>query len=630
MITLSTRWPELIRRWRHLLYLLPIVYLLRPVLWQPIDYRFYNYFQSKRAVLQWSDVVVVGIDKPTLDELFPAPIYPLSRHADLHAKLTTNLHKMGASAIVIDLQFIEALFDAPPKSLVDAFRSTGKVYLGAFVVEERQSLGGGDSVLIRRAILPHDSLLAASQGAFVVDVRVDPDGCLRRLQPDERLDDLGLLMLPERLAETRITRPIPIEFPSAQQPLPYVSYREVLSGSQHVRHAIRGRIAFVGSVIDESTDYVAVPRVQQLPSGRLAPRMPGVSALASITQTLLDGAPLMDAPWTAVLLWNLAWALVVVTAMLRRRVVLSVVMLLGVTALAIVFTGVSHVFLGIVYPCGLLVGSVMVCGAFTIARLDLQTTKDLYRQEAEAERVRREMETARRTQEGLLPKKIPEIDGFTVSGTNISSLEVSGDYFDVIERAEAGSLILAIGDVSGKGLPAALLMSNLQAGLHARLAMEDFDLARTASGMNQLLCENTEPEQFATVLVAEFHPATRKLRYIRAGHEIPVFVSGEGESRMLEAGGIVMGSFPGFEYEATEVAINPGDVWCLYTDGVTEARNKEHEEFGVARLIDIVKAHRHQTAKQIEEAVVAAVRDFTRLERQADDVTLLILRADAE
>ena len=145
------------------------------------------------------------------------------------------------------------------------------------------------------------------------------------------------------------------------------------------------------------------------------------------------------------------------------------------------------------------------------------------------------MAMAREAQERFLPDEIPVVEGIDVWGTNVSSLTVSGDYFDVVDLGASRPLIIVIADVSGKGLPASLVMSNVQAGLHCNVFQEDFDIARTAADLNRLVHQNTDPGKFVTFFMAEVDKDTHRVRYVRAGHDEPVVVSADRSHRPKSA-----------------------------------------------------------------------------------------------
>ena len=618
----------MLRRLLPLVYLIPLAYVLQPILWTALNGRFYNFFHSKRPVAPWSEVVVIGIDEATRAEVFARPVFPLSRHTPEHSTVIRELVDAGAEAIVFDLEMGADAYAEPPIELAKAMRWSERVYLVMSLGEKRLPSGAGAALVLQPVRYPDTLLVAASQGAFIVDVDADADGIVRRFVPDHRLERLGLETLPERLSGITHNGSMPIEFPSVDRTIPSVSYRDVLSGNVP-DGAVDGRIALIGLTEDPLTDFVDVPRRQKLGGGVEAFGQSGVVVLAAITETLMKGAPIRDAGWLSTLLWNVFWCAVCIVALPRRRPEFAAFVVLGVIAIAITATGFLHARADLVLPAGLLLGCLFLVGSHAIVTSYVQTSKELHEEEVENERVRKEMETARTTQEGFLPDEIPAVEGLDIWGTNVSSLAVSGDYFDVIDLGEGRPIVFTIADVSGKGLPASLMMSNVQAGLHCHVFQDSFDLKRTAENLNRLVYDNTEVGKFVTMFLAEIDKTTHRVRYVRAGHDAPIIMSADGTHRLLEEGTCMLGFLGEAECEVAEVDLADGEILCLYTDGVTEAGDPGASEFEIEGIVEVLKGHRHESAEVIGTAIIDAVWNFTCLEHQADDVTLVILKTAA-
>jgi len=370
---------------------------------------------------------------------------------------------------------------------------------------------------------------------------------------------------------------------------------------------------------------VTVTRRQRLGDGAEIFGLSGVAVLAAMAETLLRGGPIRDATAAQTLGWNLLWCLIAVTV-LTRRPVRDALILMAVILIALAATGIVYVAWGRVFPAGLLLGTLLVSGAHGVISSYVTTAKRLHVEELERERMQQEMESARRTQERFLPRTLPELSGVDIWGINVSSLAVSGDYYDVIPAAERNALVFTIADVSGKGLPAALLMSNVQAGLHCHALLGDLDLRRTVENLNRLVHENTDTGSFVTLFLAELNVDTGQLRYVRAGHDPPILVSAAGDVERLADGGLVLGLMPEVGYEEKSRTLQPGDLLCLYTDGVTEARNQSDDEFEPERLERLLKENRHRRASEIGATILEAVESFTQRSCQADDLTLVILK----
>ncbi len=235
---------------------------------------------------------------------------------------------------------------------------------------------------------------------------------------------------------------------------------------------------------------------------------------------------------------------------------------------------------------------------------------------------RRELDEARRIQRALLPTGPPEIEGFEIASSWRPAAGVGGDCFDAIAFG-TGRLALSIADVVGKGIPAALLMSNLQATCRA------FATGATSPGdlcaqVNRILCGHIAEDRFITFFycVAD---AAGSLTYANAGHYLPMLVRPDGTLERLAAGGPVLGVFPDGSYSQGQCEFGSGDRLVLFTDGITEARRAgDEEEFGEDRLQELVVAHRHQSVTDLHASLAEAVVAFTGGEFQ-DDATLIVL-----
>ncbi|ARA93285.1 protein serine phosphatase [Rhodothermaceae bacterium RA] len=252
----------------------------------------------------------------------------------------------------------------------------------------------------------------------------------------------------------------------------------------------------------------------------------------------------------------------------------------------------------------------------------------LVEEQIEKERLEEEMRLARQIQEGLLPQEIPSVPGLEVAALALPSREVGGDYFDVI-ALEDGRLLAAIADVTGKGVPAALLMANVQACLHVLVPM-DLTLEEATAHINRVICGNTGYDRFITYFHAIYHPQDRRLDYVNAGHNPPMLIRADGSVEELDVGGLLLGVMSGVTYERGRVFLHPGDVLALFTDGVTEAMSPQEEEYGEARLRDRLTAHRTESAEAILEAVRADLRAFTgNPALLSDDLTMIVMKVVA-
>lgn len=249
----------------------------------------------------------------------------------------------------------------------------------------------------------------------------------------------------------------------------------------------------------------------------------------------------------------------------------------------------------------------------------------LYEEEKQLREFEKELETARSMQMQLLPKESPQIPGFDVAGVSYPAREVGGDYFDFIEL-EDKSWVIALGDVVGKGVPAALLMSNLQATLRSQ-AWTSTSNVDCISKTNNILHLNTESTKFVTLFYGVLDPVGKVFRYVNAGHNFPFHFGLDARIENLEKGGLVLGMLPDVSFEEGTVECNSGDVTVIYSDGVTEAENENEDLFGEKRLQEIVAANRNLGARQIIDRLYEAVKSFSAGRKQDDDITLVVIKS---
>lgn len=243
------------------------------------------------------------------------------------------------------------------------------------------------------------------------------------------------------------------------------------------------------------------------------------------------------------------------------------------------------------------------------------------------ERMEEELSIAKSIQQGLLPDPVPEVDGIDLATITISSREVGGDYFDVAQTPD-GSTIFAIADVTGKGVPAALLMANLQSMLHVLLPVE-ISLSEATERINNLIFRNTPSDKFITFFWAKYLATHKILRYVNAGHNPPLLLrKNTDEFEELCNGGLLLGALETLmPYEQTDLQLNQGDLLVCYTDGVDEALNPVgNEDYGVERLKSRILQLRQKSSKQIIDGVVDDVNEFSN-HTLIDDLTLLVIKA---
>lgn len=248
----------------------------------------------------------------------------------------------------------------------------------------------------------------------------------------------------------------------------------------------------------------------------------------------------------------------------------------------------------------------------------------LHQQALEKERLERDMELAAQIQQQILPKALPAVEGYELFGWNRPARQVGGDFFDALKLPD-GRLILVVADVSGKGMPAALMVSTLHSALRLGLDQQNAG-PELLVRLNRHILDLSLPNKFITLFLAELRPESGRLRYLNAGHNPALLLHADGQVESLPAGGLPLGLMPGAQYEAAETACEPGSLLCLYSDGITETTSPDDEELGEERLTELLQSGKDLSLEELKEKIEARCSDFSQGQPQGDDQTLVFLR----
>ena len=238
--------------------------------------------------------------------------------------------------------------------------------------------------------------------------------------------------------------------------------------------------------------------------------------------------------------------------------------------------------------------------------------------------MQRDLAQAAEIQGGVLPSKAPTVPGTDLAGYNAACRTVGGDYFDFFPYAD-GRVGLALGDVSGKGMPASLMMMALHARMQV-LAEDPGNLGSFMTRLNKATCAKCPSNRFITFFFCVLDPKTGEVTFANAGHNPPILVRASGEAEMLEGGGCVLGILPMAPYSEMRTRLEKGDMLVLYSDGVTEANDIDHNEYDEERFIQVLKEHRSEPASEIVKAVTNSLAEFAAGAPQADDITLVVAK----
>ncbi|MDE2956483.1 MAG: SpoIIE family protein phosphatase [Bacteroidota bacterium] len=260
----------------------------------------------------------------------------------------------------------------------------------------------------------------------------------------------------------------------------------------------------------------------------------------------------------------------------------------------------------------------------SLAVMSIQNV-DLIEERIEKQRLQEEMRMARSIQKRLLPGRIPQTQRLQIASIALPSREVGGDYFDVL-RLTDNRLLVMVADVTGKGMPAALLMSTIHACTHLMRPMK-MTLVESIEETNRVVYDNTDPDKFITAFASIYY-ADGTLAYVNAGHEPPMLIRSDGTVEHLSVGGPLLGVMPNLRYTSGKISLRPGDAVVLFTDGVTEAMGANMEEYTESRLQALVIANRHCSAPELVQRIQDDIEAFTGpVQALSDDRTLLVLKA---
>jgi serine phosphatase RsbU (regulator of sigma subunit) len=306
------------------------------------------------------------------------------------------------------------------------------------------------------------------------------------------------------------------------------------------------------------------------------------------------------------------------------------IVLQGIRSVLAVPLSVNRQVIGMIY-----VDSPMSVNIFTHDDLQLLTTMAsvaaikienalLLEQRIDNERIKQQLNSARDIQSRFLPVSPPTVPHYELTGISFPCYEVGGDYFDFIQ-AEDKRLMIALGDVSGKGMDAAMLMSSLHATMRAQFD-NSVSVSEMISRVNSYLYENTPPNKFATLFCSQLDAEAHTLTYTNAGHNPPLLVRPGGAVVYLETGGLPVGIAPSATYEEGTVTFEPGDVMVIYSDGFSESMNRQGEEFGAERLAAVAQKNLHCRPSQLRDRIEEAITNFLAGAPAGDDMTMVIVK----
>jgi serine phosphatase RsbU (regulator of sigma subunit)/CHASE2 domain-containing sensor protein len=609
-----------------------------------LDAKVYDLGLSIRpAAKSATDVVVVAIDQYSRDRAFAPPAFPISAHVAEHARVIHRLKAAGARVIDLDVLFDQMGPDLDVTPLVEALDESGNVCLAGAIEKRTIALrDDGSAIAEERLVIPSDRIPDSLYCVGLVNMPLDADGVARRGSYGQVFQGTWLSSMPAALAASfmggradgtrgdgsaRAARDswFYIDYRSAGLGVTTIPYADVLTGDGW-QDLVRDRVVLIGVTENSISDVYEVP-LRGLPGAERGNKLPGVLVLAYAAQTLVGGSIVPAMPRSGSLLVGLALALGTALLALRQR--------LWVSAGLVVALGVGLMLAGVltsglrltVLPAGLALSVTLVTAVTGLFVSYLHTRLKSQVQQQRLDEISADLGKAAEIQHSLQPETMPVVEGAELAGFQVPCKEIGGDYYDVIDLS-GGRVGLLIADVCGKGVPAALLMSNLQSSVR-QIAPQVSSAKALVTQLNTVASRVFTDGRFVTLLYGILDVPGLEFSYCSAGHMPPLVCASNGEVRQLELGGLPVGLFPDFQWEEHSVRLAEGDLIFTYTDGLSEASaGTTGELFGLDRIKSWLSKNHRRPLAEINHDIVREARGFSGSEHLDDDITLLAARVN--
>ncbi len=602
--------------------------------YEAVDRKIYDLGLGVRPGLQSeSDVVIVAMDKYSRQSAFPPPEFPVSAHIDEHARVIERLTEAGTSVIAMDILFDQISPGLDVDSFVAALEGADRVCLAAAI--EMITLGmrtGGTDIVEERLVFPVARIPEEHYCTGLVNMPVDADLAVRRSSCGAMFQGEWIPSMPVMLARAFCGEDP--DMPRAQGPF-YIDYRFVNGGlttipyvdilkAQGWEDLVRDRVVLIGVTENSLSDVYEMP-IRGIPGIEHGNKLPGVLILGYATQTLIRSGLISRLSPPYGLLLGVLMALVTSLTALKKRLALSaglaIAAIMGMLVVGILVTALRITIL----PSGMLLSVMLLTAVAGLAVSYIHTRLRSVLQERELDEISVDLHKAAEIQKRLQPASMPQVEGVEIGGFQIACKAIGGDYYDVVELG-GGKIGLLIADVCGKGISAAMLMSNLQSNFH-QLAPQMTSTSQLVINLNTIVCQVFSEGRFVTLLYAILDIPNRRLAYCSAGHMPPMVCHADGSLDQLERGGIPIGPFPEFDWKEHTAQLASGDLVFMYTDGLSEATDLKTEEmFDEDHIRDYLKANHQKSPDELVHNIVRAAQDFTHSEHLEDDITLLSFR----
>ena len=578
------------------------------------------------------NIVIIEIDDRSLEEFGR---WPWTR--GYHAALLDIIDDYDPKVVAFDILFSEAQVEHPEEDKLLAYQSKkirDILYAAFFDLKE-------DRLMRLRPVkvtLPLPELIESSKGAGFVNILVEPDGKVRKMPlfleySGKTYASLDALAATAYLGKEVTELNIPtdkdgmmwLNYAAGFEKFKRFSFSDIVSSFDQIKkgekpmidlNILKDKLILIGLTATGAEDFW---------STSVSPLYPGIGIRAASVNTILQRDFLRRigrfANFIVLILLGVSLGVVVPKRNPFQGLLFFVILAGGLILLAVMLFNLFNLWMALATPLILISVSYLsiTLNQFVIARFE----KGLIEQE---------LKIASRIQISILPQSLPQIAGIEIGVKCVPAKQVGGDFYDFIKflydvvKLKEDRLGIVIGDVSGKGVPAALFMAKVMADFRG-LSHDCNEPSEAMTAINDRLTEEGVSGMFVTLQYLIYEPKERTIKYSNAGHNPLVWIKNNGEAILLTQDvGSPIGIIPGSEFKTDGFPVSSGDVFIMYTDGISEARNINQKEFGENRILETAKANRSLSAQGLAEKLVAEVVNFSKNMPQHDDMTVITLK----
>lgn len=581
------------------------------------------------------NIIIIEIDDKSLEEFGR---WPWTR--GYHAAMLDIIEDYDPAVVVFDILFSEPQAEHPEEDKLLAYQSKklGNVFHAAFFDLKEDKFTIGRHLKAIKATLPLPELITSSKGAGFVNILVEPDGKVRKMPlflkyENKTYASLDLLAAAYYLGKDAAELNIPtdkdgmmwLNYAADFQKFKRISFSDIAYSFDQIQKgekpdvdlsALKDKLILIGLTATGAEDFWPTS---------VSPLYPGIGIRAISINTILQRDFLHRigrlANFIILLVVGISLGVIVPKRNPFGGLLFFVILSVGLISFAVIIFNLFNLWMALSTPLILM----------SVSYLSI-TLNQFVKARFEKGLIEQELKIASRIQESILPQRLPQIAGAEIGVKCVPAKQVGGDFYDFIKflydvvKLKEDTLGIVIGDVSGKGVPAALFMAKAMADFRG-LSHDCNEPNEALEAINNRLTEEGVPGMFVTLQYLIYKPTEKTVKYSNGGHNPLVWIKNNGEAALLTQDvGSPIGIIPGSEFKTDRFLVSSGDIFIMYTDGISEARDVNHKEFGEDRILEIAKAGRNLSAQELVERLVSEVVSFSKNMPQHDDMTVIILK----